>query len=46
MKFYDYIFNSDAHRLGFISERKHYIEVKERTAESVINALKTGEGIL
>ncbi len=46
MKFYDYVYNSDAHRLGFISERKNYIDVNERTAESVINALKTGEGIL
>jgi len=46
LKFFDYIFNSDAHNLGVISERQNYIITEERTRTSVLEALKTGKGIV
>lgn len=46
LKFFDYIFNSDAHNLGVISERQNYIIAEERSSASVLDALKTGKGIV
>lgn len=35
------LYNSDAHSLGLINEREHYLPSKGRTAEDIINSLKT-----
>ncbi|GAB6088076.1 PHP domain-containing protein [Alkaliphilus crotonatoxidans] len=44
LKGYFKIYNSDAHQLGSISEREHYIEVKEKTSSAVLMGLAQQRG--
>lgn len=43
---YQFIYNSDAHDLGCISEREQFIEVEEKTIENILTVLKNGKGVI
>lgn len=45
LKKYQYIFNSDAHQLGAISEPEHFLEVEEKSVRCIIQSLKDGKGV-